>query len=231
VIMPIVTADWVAASGVSPDAAAPAVPTPTPTTVADKVAVVMAATPSRLRPTALAFVLPRLRSPDRPIAPDVSTVPSLRIRGRKCARSAAASPPGAATIEDTVYRFRPSTYCNIRRKGWQDRLTFSGSECRPASIAAPLLVRAREASAPPPRPARRRRGSCRDSGSRSVDWPGGQPCACRRWRLRHGRDGRVRNPERDTICRFRQPRERGVRRQDRRLDKVVVSFILRSSRI
>ena len=36
-IMPMVTADWVAGSGVSPAVAAPATPAPMPTDVADKV--------------------------------------------------------------------------------------------------------------------------------------------------------------------------------------------------
>src|SRR5580698_9069786 len=93
VIMPMVTVDWVAASGFSAvAAAAPAVPTPTPTTVADKVAVVMEAIPSMLRPTALAFVLPRRCSPDRLIAPAVSTVPPWGSGGGNCAHEAAPSP-------------------------------------------------------------------------------------------------------------------------------------------
>src|ERR1700723_2389898 len=96
-MMPIVTADCVAGSGVSADAA-PALPTPTPTTVADKDATVIAATPSMLRPMTLglaAVLVPPRRVADRPIEPDVSTVPPWGSGGAKCARSALASPPDA----------------------------------------------------------------------------------------------------------------------------------------
>jgi hypothetical protein len=54
----------------------------------------MAATPSMLRPMVLALLPPR-RSPDRPIAPVVSTVPPWGSGGAKCARPALASPPDA----------------------------------------------------------------------------------------------------------------------------------------
>src|SRR5580698_26904 len=143
VIMPMVTVDWVAASGFSVDAAAaPAEPTPAPTTVADRVAVVMAATPSRLRPAALAFALPRRRSPDRLIAPAVSTVPPWGSGGGNCAHEAAPSPPEVATKEDTVYRLRWSTYCNIRGNCGQERFTFlTRRDVDEGSSAAPLLRR------------------------------------------------------------------------------------------
>ena len=97
VMMPMVTADCVAGSGVSADAA-PAVPTPTPTTVADRDATVIAATPSMLRPMTLglaAVLVPPRRVADRPIEPDVSTLPPWGSGGAKCARSALASPPDA----------------------------------------------------------------------------------------------------------------------------------------
>src|SRR5271165_4845012 len=85
-IRPIVTAGNVAGCAVPSALLAPAVPRPT--TAVDTVATVM--TPAASKPVAktrLAFLL------DRPIAPVLSTVSSLGIRGRRrCSRPAAAAP-------------------------------------------------------------------------------------------------------------------------------------------